>query len=100
MNRRTVATIVVGDHIIHLRTSIGDAMMMFGCGPCWECGAKNDCSRKRDFCLAEHFCYLLVELWGLAPIPLLTTSASAPPAALQRQISSQAARPDFEFSLD
>ena len=26
MNRRTVATIV-GDHIIHLRTSMGDAMM-------------------------------------------------------------------------
>ena len=52
MNRRTIATIVVGDHIIHLRTSISDAMMMFGCGPCWECGAKNNCSRKRNFCFA------------------------------------------------
>ena len=49
MNRRTVATTVVGAHIIHLRTGISDAMMMFGCGPCWEYGAKNNCSRKRKF---------------------------------------------------
>ena len=52
MNRRTVATIVVRDHIIDLRTSISRAMMMFGCGPCWECGAKNYCNRKRNFYFA------------------------------------------------
>ena len=64
MNRRTIATIVVGDHIIHLRTSISDAMMMFGCGPCWECGAKNDCGRKRNFVLLNTFispaCWLIL----------------------------------------
>ena len=51
-----------GDHhVINRRMNIGDAMML-GRGRCREGDAKNNCSRKRNFCLAEHF-YLLVELW-------------------------------------
>ena len=34
---------------------MGDAMMMFGRGVGRECGDKNNCNGKRNFCLAEHF---------------------------------------------
>jgi hypothetical protein len=40
---------------------MGDVMML-GCGRCWEGGAEYNYSGKRNFCLAEHFSYLLVEL--------------------------------------
>ena len=39
-------------------------------GPPFQCregGAENNCSGKRNFCFAEHFLYLLVELCDLAP---------------------------------
>jgi hypothetical protein len=52
--RRTDAGI--RDHVINYRRmDVGDPMMMFGRSPYRKCGANNNCSGKRNFCLAEHF---------------------------------------------
>jgi hypothetical protein len=58
---------------------VGDAMMMFGRGPGRECGDKNNRSWKRNFCLAKHFLYLLIELGDLAPKLFLAQGERAPP---------------------
>ena len=55
--RRTDAPSGAGNHVINYRRMhVGDAMMMFGRGPGRECGDKNNCNGKRNFCLTEHFC--------------------------------------------
>src|ERR1700720_638040 len=54
--RRTDAPSGAGNHVINYRRMhVGDAIMMFGRGPGRECGDKNNCNGKRNFCLAEHF---------------------------------------------
>jgi hypothetical protein len=67
MNRRTGAANGVADRIMNRLMNIADPKMLGG--RCRASGAENNRIRKRNFCLAEHFSFLPIEL--LPPKPKL-----------------------------